>query len=177
MRCRIRSVPWEVRDAACVSINFTTVPHPFSPPSSTLPLPSLPALQPPTYPRVVHSTVLQIKPACTSLIEQNFNTGSTRNSAPWVTKHRVNTMVHTSPRCKRHNSTAVIKRGWGMDGKELCIWIFVETQRHGQRFRWCPSPSIVRASGVFFFFRRARLIHRQLGETNVMEDRTFYIAN
>lgn len=42
-------------------------------------------------------TVLQIKPACTPLIEQNFDTGLTRNSAPRVTKHRVNMIVPTLP--------------------------------------------------------------------------------
>lgn len=42
-------------------------------------------------------TVLQIKPACTPLIEQNFDTGLTRNSAPRVTKHRVNMIVLSSP--------------------------------------------------------------------------------
>lgn len=42
-------------------------------------------------------TVLQIKPACTPLIEQNFDTGLTRNSPPRVTKHRVNTIVLSRP--------------------------------------------------------------------------------
>lgn len=42
-------------------------------------------------------TVLQIKPACTPLIEQNFDTGLTRNSPPRVTKHRVNTIVLSPP--------------------------------------------------------------------------------
>lgn len=62
------------------------------PPASLAPLSSADVL----HRRAVRSAVLQIKPACTSLIEQNFNTGSTRNSAPWVTKHRVNTMVHSA---------------------------------------------------------------------------------
>lgn len=48
-------------------------------------------------PTPTRRTVLQIKPACTPLIEQNFDTGLTRNSAPRVTKHRVNMIVLSSP--------------------------------------------------------------------------------
>lgn len=121
MRCRIRS-QGETRGAACVSINFTTVSHPFYPypPSPLHPFPLFVS-----YIHAVHSAVLQIKPACTSLIEQNFNSGSTRNQAPWVTKHRVNTMVHrTGSRCKRARLVGGNREG--TSGKELCVWIFVE---------------------------------------------------
>lgn len=107
-------VPREAWGAACVSINFTTIPHPFRPSY----LSSSPSL---LHIRVVHSTVLQIKPVCTSLIEQNFNTGSTRNSAPWVTKHRVNTMVHSGPRCKR-DSFAIIERRRGRRVAKSCVF-------------------------------------------------------
>lgn len=130
----------------------------FQPPSSS------PLLASYISARVVHSTVLQIKPACTSLIEQNFNTGSTRNSAPWVTKHRVNTMVHTGLRCKRHDSTAVIERKWGGRG----VWH--EWQRivyldfcWNATTRTTLSPVSIAfdsTSGRGVFFRRARLIHR-----------------
>lgn len=154
-------VPREAQGAACVSINFTSVPHPFRPSH----LPSSPSL---LHIRIVHSTVLQIKPACTSLIEQNFNTGSTRNSAPWVTKHRVNTMVHSGPRCKRARLIGGNReRVGGKGGKELCVWIFVEMQRHTDGFRQYP-PSIERASGKLFRARLIRCWNKCNGGQNVL---------
>lgn len=114
------------------------------------PAPSFPSTSLPTPPRVllhilvVRSAVLQIKPACISLIEQNFNTGSTRNSAPWVTKHHVNTMVHPSRRCECARLVAgnreEMRRGGGWMVKSCMFGSLLKCDDgHADSSRGCPT--------------------------------------
>lgn len=66
-------------------------------------------------------TVLQIKPACTPLIEQNFDTGLTRNSPPRVTKHRVNTIVLPPPPHPLSTRYSIFYGTAIPEEKELCV--------------------------------------------------------
>lgn len=69
-------------------------------------------------PTPTRRTVLQIKPACTPLIEQNFDTGLTRNSAPRVTKHRVNMIVLSYP-------TLPLYVLWHFEGGEGVMYFWI----------------------------------------------------